>query len=185
MSQWKKKRSIMKKYNITANIYDIRYAEEQTAKYKVTLDSLGQDKPGLVLDVGCGTGLLFDYIADKSKMVVGLDISRITLLVAWKRRQVHDNVHLILADADNIPLIDGTFDHIFAMTVIQNSPDPAKTLEEIKRSAKDTSRIVVTGLKRVFLKERFRKLLEHAGFRIVSLKDEDNLRCYVAVCTRL
>ncbi len=175
----------MKKYNITANIYDTRYAEEQAAKYKVTLDSLGQDKLGLVLDVGCGTGLLFDCIADKSKMVVGFDISRKTLLVAWKRRQVHGNVHLILADADNIPLIDGMFDHIFAMTVIQNSPDPAKTLEEIMRSAKDTSRIFVTGLKRVFSKERFRKLLEHAGFRIVSLKDEDNLRCYVAVCTRL
>jgi ubiquinone/menaquinone biosynthesis C-methylase UbiE len=175
----------MKKYDITADIYDTRYAEEQAAKYKVTLGNLRRDKLGLVLDVGCGTGLLFDYIADKSKMVVGLDISRKTLLVAWKRKQVHDNVHLILADADNIPLINGTFDHIFAMTVIQNSPDPAKTLKEIKRSAEDSAEVIVSGLKRIFPKERFRKLLKHSGFRIASLKDEDNLRCYVAVCTKL
>ena len=185
MSQWKKKRSIMKRYDATAGIYDTRYAEEQTAKYEAAFKSLECEDLGLVLDVGCGTGLLFDSIADKAEAVVGVDISREILLVARKHRQIYGNIHLILADADNMPLKDGIFDHFFAMTVIQNSPNPARTLEKIKRSAKDTSRIVVTGLKRIFSKERFRKLLEHAGFRIVSLKDEDNLRCYVAVCTRL
>lgn len=185
MSGWKKKRSVMKRYDATASIYDMRYAEEQAAKYEAAFESLEHENLDFVLDVGCGTGLLFGSIADKAEAIVGLDISREILLVARKRRQIHSNVHLILADADNMPLRDEIFDHVFAMTVIQNAPNPAKTLEEIKRSAKDTSEIVVTGLKRVFSEERFRKLLEHAGFRVVSLKDEDNLRCYVAVCTRL
>jgi len=175
----------MKRYDATASIYDTRYTEEQAAKYEAAIESLEHENLGLVLDVGCGTGLLFDSIAGNAEAIVGFDVSREILLVARKRRQIHNDVHLILADADNMPLRDGIFDHVFAMTVIQNSPNPARTLEEIKNSAKDSAEIVVTGLKKVFSKERFKKLVEHAGFRIVSLKDEDNLRCYVAVCTRL
>jgi len=183
MDGWKKKRTVMHRYNVTAGIYDMRYAEEQGAKIEAALKHVRFDGNAMILDVGCGTGILFDYVARKAAMVVGLDISRETLLKAKGRTKNQVNVHLILADADNVPLAGKSFNRVFAMTLIQNTPDPDKTLKEIKRVAEDEAFVVVTGLKRVFSRKGFEQLLANAGLKIVALKNEA-LKCYVAVCSK-
>lgn len=183
MSEWNKKRSVMKRYDLTAHIYDTRYAEEQTAKIEAALENLNIEKHSLVLDAGCGTGLLFCYVADKAETTVAVDISRKILLQAKKRAKNFANVHLILADADYMPLKGIVFSHVFGITLIQNMPNPVETLNEIKRVAKEDAAIVVTGLKKTFTRQVFEKLLQDAGLSVVSLKGED-LKCYVAVCRR-
>ena len=40
---------------------------------------------GVVLDVGCGSGLFFSEVADQADMVVGVDVSRKLLLKAKKQ----------------------------------------------------------------------------------------------------
>jgi len=184
MSEWDKKRGVMHRYDLTAHIYDMQYAEEQTAKIGAALEGLKMEKHSLVLDAGCGTGLLFGYVADKAEATVGLDISRKILLQAKKRVKNFQNIHLILADADNMPLNENIFSHVFGITLIQNMPNPAKTLNEIRRVAKDDAIIVITGMKKAFTLEEFEELLRDAGFNIVALKDE-GLKCYVAVCTKI
>jgi ubiquinone/menaquinone biosynthesis C-methylase UbiE len=94
------------------------------------------------------------------------------------------NIHLILADADNMPLKENIFSHVFGITLIQNMPNPAKTLNEIRRVAKDDAVIVITGMKKAFALEEFEELLRDAGYNIIALKDE-SLKCYVTVCTKL
>jgi hypothetical protein len=37
MNLWSKKRSVMRRYDLTAQMYDQRYGEEQEAKYKAAL----------------------------------------------------------------------------------------------------------------------------------------------------
>jgi ubiquinone/menaquinone biosynthesis C-methylase UbiE len=162
----------------------MRYAEEQRAKIEAALSSVKIGKGNLVLDAGCGTGLLFDYIAEKTEAIVGLDISRKTLLQAKNRSRKFANVHLTLADADYLPFKNEVFSQVFAITLIQNMPDPAKTLNEIKRIAKEDAVIVVTGLKRKFSLEAFRGLLCKLGLNVIELKS-DNLKCYVAICSKL
>ncbi|MDH7477879.1 MAG: methyltransferase domain-containing protein [Candidatus Bathyarchaeota archaeon] len=184
MSEWKKKRTIMRRYDLTAHIYDMRYAEEQAAKIKAALEELTIEKFAWVLDVGCGTGILFDYIAQKAEAVVGLDISKKILLYAKNRAKNFGEVHLILADADNIPIRENVFTQVFGITVLQNMPNPTKTLEEIKRVAKENAVIVVSGLKKSFTKEEFEELLRHASLKPIIFKSE-GLKCYVAVCTRI
>jgi ubiquinone/menaquinone biosynthesis C-methylase UbiE len=182
MSEWDKKRDVMQRYDLTAHIYDMRYAEEQTAKIEAAMESINMERESLVLDVGCGTGLLFNYVANKAEAVVGLDISRETLLQAKERAKKFPNVHLILADADNMPLKEGIFSHFFAVTLIQNMPSPFKTLNKVKRVTKGNAVIVVTGLKKKFSIEVFKSLLQNAGLNVIALKSE-NLNCHVAVCT--
>jgi ubiquinone/menaquinone biosynthesis C-methylase UbiE len=184
MSGWRKKRSVMHRYDVTAGIYDLRYADEQTAKYKAALESLRTREFGIVLDAGCGTGLLFDHVADKAEAIVGLDVSRKSLLEARRHARLQ-NVHLVCADVDAMPFADRTFNSAFAMTLIQNSPNPVETLNEIEHVSKDDAEIVVTGLKKIFSKKKFEELLRNADLNIDILKDEDNLKCYVAVCMRL
>jgi ubiquinone/menaquinone biosynthesis C-methylase UbiE len=184
MSEWKRKRTIMRRYDLTAHIYDMRYAEEQASKIEAALEKLTMEKLAFVLDVGCGTGILFDYVAEKAEATVGLDVSRKILLQAQKRAKNFQNVHLILADADNIPLKENIFTHIFGITLLQNMPNPAKTLKEIKRVARDDAYIIVTGLKKVFNLQTFENLLQNAGLKIGSLKKK-NLKCYVAICSKI
>ncbi|MDI6805478.1 MAG: methyltransferase domain-containing protein [Candidatus Bathyarchaeia archaeon] len=184
MSEWKKKRSIVRRYDLTAQIYDMRYAQEQTAKIKAALEESIIERFAWVLDVGCGTGILFDYIAEKAETIVGLDISKKILLCAKNRAKNFGNVHLILADADNIPIKENVFTHVFGITVLQNMPNPTKTLREIRRIAKENAAIVVSGLKKVFTREEFEELLCDARLKPVSLKSE-GLKCYVAVCTKI
>jgi len=184
MSEWDKKRDTMQHYDLTANIYDTQYAEEQEAKIEAAMKGLNIEQHGLVLDAGCGTGLLFNHIADKADEVVGLDISREILSQAKKRAKKFQNVHLIWADADNTPLIDNAFSHVFAITLVQNMPDPVKTLNEVKRVAKKDAVIVVTGLKKKFTVEIFEELLHKVGLKVIEIRN-GNLKCHVAICIKI
>jgi ubiquinone/menaquinone biosynthesis C-methylase UbiE len=183
MSEWKQKRKVMRRYDVTAQMYDLRYAEEQEAKYRVALENV--DVAGTVLDVGCGTGLLFSHVAAEAELVVGVDVSKQLLLQAKKHTIKFRSVHLVQADADHLPFKNDYFTVVFAFTVLQNMPKPAGTLNEIKRTAKHDAFIVVTGLKKTFSLEAFGELLQQAGLRVVSLKDDEVLKCYVAVSVRV
>jgi malonyl-CoA O-methyltransferase len=184
LTKWDKKRKAMQRYDLTAEMYDLRYAEEQEAKYEKALETLNIPSNSLILDVGCGTGLLFSHVAADAQTVVGLDVSRKLLLQAKERERRFRNVHVVQADADHMPLKNDYFNVVFAFTVLQNMPNPSETLKEIKQTAKHDAPIVVTGLKKAFSPEAFRELLRHAGLRIVTFEDDDVLKCYVAVAVQ-
>lgn len=169
----------MQRYDVTARMYDERYAEEQTAKYQAALKHLNID--GSVLDVGCGTGLFFSHIATEAQTVVGVDISRLLLLQAKERVRDFPSVLLVQADADHLPFRDACFNVVLAFTVLQNMPKPSETLSELKRNAKCDAHFVVTGLKKAFSLEAFTALLHNAGLQVVSLEDDETLKCHVAV----
>ena len=184
MKEWEKKRDVMQSYDSTAHLYDMRYAGEQTAKIEAAMKSINLEKHNLILDVGCGTGLLFSYVASKARMFIGLDISRKILSQANVKAEKFQNVHLICADADNMPLKENIFDYAFAVTLIQNMPNPLRTLNEVKRVTRGNAVIVITGLKKKFSLEVFEKLLKKAGLNLSDLLNE-NLKCHVAVCTKI
>jgi ubiquinone/menaquinone biosynthesis C-methylase UbiE len=184
VNKWDQKRKTMRRYDLTAQLYDMRYTEEQELKYKTALERLNIARNNKILDVGCGTGLLFSHVAAETQTVVGVDISGKLLLQAKERARNFRNVHLVQADADHLPFKDNYFSVVFAFTVLQNMPDPLETLKEIKRIAERDAPIVVTGLKKAFSLDAFSELLQSAGLRVVSLKDADALKCHVAVSAR-
>ena len=183
MNKWNQKRTTMRRYNLTAEMYEMRYAEEQAAKYKAALEHLNITR-SRVVDVGCGTGLLFSQVAAEAQTVMGVDVSGKLLLQAKERARKFQNVHLVQADADHLPFKNDHFSVVFAFTVLQNMPKPLETLSEIKRIAKCGASVVVTGLKKVFSLEAFQTLLQDAGLQVVSIDDTDALKCYVAVTIR-
>ncbi len=179
MAGWKDKRRVMQRYDLTAEMYEERYAEEQKAKYKEALKNV--DVAGCaVLDVGCGSGLFFRGATAQSGIVVGVDISRKLLLKAKEQAKSLENVSVLQADADHLPFKDAFFDVAFAFTVLQNMPKPAVTLRELIRVAIPGSKIVVTGLKKAFPLTVFIDTLEGSGLKIISFVDNEDLKCYVA-----
>ena len=181
LSSWSKKRSVANRYNVTSTSYDEQYAQEQTAKYQAAQKTLGQNVCDVILDVGCGSGLFFSHMADKTKMVVGIDFSRKLLLKAKAHAKQYCEVHIVLADADNLPFKNALFDVIFSFTMLQNMPAPKKTLLEFKRQTKIGGKLVVTGLKKAFELTVFLDLFEVSGLELFEFIDDSNLNCYIAI----
>jgi ubiquinone/menaquinone biosynthesis C-methylase UbiE len=161
-------------------MYEERYAEEQHAKYRAALENVNMCG-GVVLDVGCGTGLFFSQVAAQVRMVVGVDISRKLLLKAKDKAKKLSKAFVLQADADHLPFREGFFDAVFAFTVLQNMPQPSETLRELKRVARLGGSVVVTGLKKAFPLDTFMDVLEGTSLRVASFVDIEDLKCYVAV----
>jgi len=184
MAEWSKKRRTMRHYDQSASVYDAQYYEEQEAKIKAALTGVAFEKESMILDVGCGTGLLFPHVAERVKLVVGVDISASILKEAKRRLKEHANTAVIRADADYTPFPNETFDAVFAVTLLQNTPKPNQTLSEMERVTKQNATMIATGLRKTFSRREFLRLLRGAGLEIKVLRLDENLKEYVALCTK-
>ena len=82
------------------------------------------DVSGRNLDNGCGIGLFCERLPEAD--IVGLDISAEMLRVAGTKSD-----RALLADSQNIPFADETFDTIFARSLIHHLPDPERGISEM------------------------------------------------------
>ncbi|MGQ9565632.1 MAG: class I SAM-dependent methyltransferase [Candidatus Bathyarchaeales archaeon] len=174
----------MRHYDRTAEIYNERYAKEQNTKITNALERLHQADTTLVLDAGCGTGLLFSPIADKAKQIIGIDTSKNLLKQAKTKAKTRTNIHLVQADADHTPFLNKTFTVTFALTLLQNMPNPKTTLNEIKRITQPNGTIIITGLKKKFSLKKFTALVEKAHLKTLIIHTDEKLKDYVAICLR-
>ncbi len=172
----------MRRYNQSAHVYDTQYLEEQEAKTATIKQNLRLKNSKAVLDLGCGSGILIKHLADKTKLYVGVDISRELLKYARRKAKPCLNSALILADADNLPFHGQTFDAVFTVTLLQNMPAPNSTLTEINRVSKAGASIIVTGLRKRFTQEGFTQKLQQANLDIDILKLDEGNREYVCIC---
>jgi ubiquinone/menaquinone biosynthesis C-methylase UbiE len=173
----------MKRYDRSANVYDAQYSEEQQTKIKTALTGVHFRKTDIIIDIGCGTGQLLPYVSNLSTLVVCIDISRNLIAQAQARAEHYKQVALLRADADYMPFQPHKFDMAFAITLLQNMPNPTQTLKEMKRITKKDAKLVVTGLKKTFNGQQFTQLLRTDGLVISSLKMDKAQREYIAVCT--
>ncbi len=179
VSGWKDKRKIMQRYDLTSEMYEERYGDEQKAKYRAALENVNVSGCS-ILDVGCGSGLFFSHVASQAEMVIGVDISRKLLRKAKMKADETGNAFVLQADADHLPFPDVFFDFVFSFTVLQNMPKPAQTLNELKRASKIGGRIIVSGLKKAFSLNAFMDFLEGTDLKLISFVDKEYLNCYVA-----
>lgn len=89
-------------------------------------------KGSKVLDIGCNDGTFIQLLKDKRDCdVTGVDISE-KLVEEAKAK----GLNVILADAENLPFEDGTFDYVTCMEVFSHLTDINVALSEIKRVLK-------------------------------------------------
>lgn len=176
---WNQKRKTIRSYDCIAETYNDRYADEQEAKYRAALENV---KPsGNILDVGCGTGIFFKHVANRAKILIGIDSSKKLLFEAMKNTPKKHNIHLVQADADHLPFNEGLFNAIFAFTVLQNMPKPVETLNELNRVAKTGAKVIFTGLKKVFSVTSLHRILNKTGLHLISIIADDSLKCHVLI----
>lgn len=97
------------------------------------------DKDSSVLDVGCGSGATTLYIANTyGCRVVGVDIREEMVARSKKRGQkgIQENVKFHVADAENLPYEDNSFDMIISESVTAFMDSKRKAIAEYVRVAK-------------------------------------------------
>ena len=152
-----KKKIIIEKYNSTSSFYDDRYRKIQNKKYALQLKNADFEHKTL-LDAGCGTGLLFEFISSLSNYVSHRDLKYIGLDISWKmlknfidkinRLNYSGKVSIILGDIENLPFREGAFDLIFSITSLQNLQFLTEGLKELIRVGKKNTTLKVSILKK-------------------------------------
>jgi demethylmenaquinone methyltransferase/2-methoxy-6-polyprenyl-1,4-benzoquinol methylase len=114
---------------------------------KKVLQLVSDKNPKTVLDIATGTGdlaiLMTETTAEK---IIGLDISAGMLDVGRKKieaKKLSNKIEMILADSENMPFEDNTFDAITVAFGVRNFETLEKGLAEILRVLKPNGIFVI------------------------------------------
>lgn len=95
------------------------------------------DRGGLVVDVGCGNGLLLSMLP--AKRILGLDTSRQALSIAWKQ----NGVPAACADVCTAPLAPASCSVITMFHVLEHLAEPVGYIEAARELLTAGGRLVV------------------------------------------
>ncbi len=118
-----------------------RYAHRQ--QYLVFLKYI---KPGMkVLDAGCGEGILAVMMAKAGASVTACDISKpnIDTCVKYAATEKVSDITFLLADSENLPFDDNSFDLVVSSHVLEHLPNFDKGLTELMRVTKNRAVVAI------------------------------------------
>lgn len=106
------------------------------------LDGAGVREGVRVLDVACGTGVLFpDYLARGVASVTGVDISPEMVKIA-REKFTRRNIEVLCADVEELPL-ERKFDCVVVYNAFPHFPDPEKLIRILAGHLADGGRLTV------------------------------------------
>jgi ubiquinone/menaquinone biosynthesis C-methylase UbiE len=174
------------------------WADEKNKTFPGLVEFL-KNKKGKILDLGCGSGRNFSAIKGE---IYGIDFSKKMLEFASKK---DPKANLIKSSVTIIPFKDNFFDaaiYIATLHCIEKENDRKKSLEEIYRVLKPKTQAFITVWSRnhervkkqgdniiprtinnnkllrfyyIYTKDELSTLLKKVGFKIISIKEEENI----------
>lgn len=158
-------------------------------KYRIVMDQISRHispRGGLrILDIGCGPGYTLDRLRDFGQCV-GVDYSP----DAARFCQERGYSEVVVADAQALPVADGTFDLVVSLDVMEHLEDDATAAKEVFRVLKPGGLLVMTVPtfmllwgdhdemylhKRRYRLPQIRALVEGAGFQMRKLSHMEPL----------
>jgi ubiquinone/menaquinone biosynthesis C-methylase UbiE len=110
---------------------------ERRTGYLIERGDLTPEK--LVLEIGCGTGVITTYLDRSGSRITGIDISE-DLLSQAEAKSWSDRVDFQMGNAEHLHFEDETFDSIVGSSVLHHL-DIEKSLAEIRRVLKPGGRM--------------------------------------------
>ena len=183
-------------YDDLAAEWDLNYTAEDLERLSRLVDGLDIAPGSNILDLGCGTGILFDLLRRKvgpEGTVTGVDFS-IEMARQAHRNFPFPNVNVVDADVTNLPFQDDSFDFAISFSAFADFSDKTRALQEIHRVLKtgglfcivylvsskelSTEHARTGGLVQsdeLPSKETMVKLFEDTSFRTVKFEDHPGL----------
>jgi ubiquinone/menaquinone biosynthesis C-methylase UbiE len=143
-----KKKEIIDNYDASADFYDKRYRAIQGEKYNIVLNNYDLNEK-TILDIGCGTGLLIEHIFNSKDYLRVFKCNYIEVDISWNmllqfklklcKLKNKTKILLILADIENLPFRDNSFNLVFSLTSFQNLPNILNGIQESLRVGSNKS----------------------------------------------
>lgn len=107
------------------------------------LDNAGIGKGQAVLDVACGTGVLFPFYLERGvKSVTGIDISTEMAKLAQQKHQAYENIQVICGDIEETQF-GKKFDTIMVYNAFPHFPDPNRLIATLASLLNEGGRLTV------------------------------------------
>ena len=116
-----------------ADFYDALMLRADEAGVRERRALLVTDLEGDVLEIGCGTGLMFPHYK-KGVRLTGIDPDEEFLRLAEERAKISEaEISLRIASGESLPFEDGSFDAVVCALVLCTVQSVEQSLSEIKR----------------------------------------------------
>ncbi len=119
-----------------------KYIGDQQHKVLAILSRYNIQPAGIIVDVGCGTGVLSPLLSPNAKMIISLD-SSLEMLRHFCGAKNTAPVLLIQCFAEEIPLPDAFADWVIFYSSFPHISDKIKTLGEAHRILKPEGNLVI------------------------------------------
>ena len=131
-----------------ASEWDLMFTAEDLERLSHIVDQLGVESGMDILDLGCGTGILFDMLRRRSGdsgSVTGVDFSY-EMTQQAHRNFPFGNVNVVDADAVSLPFADSSFDMAVAFAAFPHFSDQQKAINEIHRVLRSGAKLYLIHL---------------------------------------
>lgn len=140
-SKWKKLATEHANYYVLSTygteVTDEQFTASGSADYEELIandELLGTLQPFVqrrILEIGCGTGRMTEYIAKSFKEVYAVDIAEEMIERAQERLGAVPTIHLSATNGIHLPFPDNFFDIVFSFIVFQHMPDKQTVQQNI------------------------------------------------------
>lgn len=130
-------------YELWAEEYDKSLGYLNSFEENVFLRFLGNLEGKKVLDIGCGTGRLIPELKHRGGEVVAADLSAKMLNLTSKK---FPGVKTVVADIDDLPFEDESFDMVIAMFVVVHLGDLRRAFDEVYRVLKNGGVFILSNI---------------------------------------
>jgi len=134
------------KRNIKDFIKKLELQAIETAEERIPLYlEVGIKDAKIVLDVGCGSGVVTRDIAHLTKgKVIAIDDSKEMIKVAKNVLKMYNNIEFRVGNAEKLPFKDNMFDIVTCNLVLMWATDPQKVVSEMTRVTKPGGIVLAT-----------------------------------------
>jgi 2-polyprenyl-3-methyl-5-hydroxy-6-metoxy-1,4-benzoquinol methylase/acyl carrier protein len=128
-------------------VYGKNFGQHGMADFTQIDIMLGKLKPkagDVVLDIGCGYGLISKYIAEQTgAKVVGIDLSPSAIEYANTLAAKDDRLQFQVMDLRKLEFPRDTFSHVVSIDTIYYTPSVKTTLQQLKEIGNDRLRLAI------------------------------------------
>lgn len=97
-----------------------------------------------LLEIGCGLGTDLLQFARGGANVTGVDLTPASIELVKRRFNLYElKLTARVADAENLPFGDNTFDIVYSFGVLHHTPNTQKAIDEVYRVLKPGGKIII------------------------------------------